>query len=73
MCKGCLIEEFEIMNFSEIFIFINLPLKVKVSRSVMSGSLQPHGLQPARLLGPWNSSEKNIAVGCHSLLQGEAS
>ena len=73
MCKGCLIEEFEIMNFSKIFIFINLPLKVKVSRSVMSGSLQPHGLQSARLLGPWNSSEKNIAVGCHSLLQGEAS
>ena len=41
-----------------------------VSRSVMSGSLQPHGLQPASLLGPWNSSEKNTAVGCHSLLQG---
>ena len=26
-----------------------------VSRSVVSDSLQPHGLQPARLLCPWNS------------------
>ena len=30
-----------------------------VSRSVMSNSLRPHGLQPARLLCPWNSPGKN--------------
>ena len=41
-----------------------------VSRSVMSDSLQPHELQPARLLCPWNSQGKNTWVGCHSLLQG---
>ena len=29
-----------------------------------------HGLQPARLLCPWNSPGKNTGVGCHSLLQG---
>ena len=29
-----------------------------------------HGLQPARLLCPWNSPGKNTRVGCHSLLQG---
>ena len=32
--------------------------------------LQPHGLQPARLLCPWNSPGKNTGVDCHFLLQG---
>ena len=32
--------------------------------------LQPHGLEPARLLCPWDSPGKNTAVGCHFLLQG---
>ena len=41
-----------------------------VSCSVVSNSLQPHGLQPARLLCPWDSPGKNTGVGCHSLLQG---
>ena len=41
-----------------------------VTRSVVSDSLQPHGLQPARLLCPWGSPGKNTGVGCHSLLQG---
>ena len=41
-----------------------------VSHSVMSDSLQPHGLQPARLLCPWTSPDKNTGVGSHSLLQG---
>ena len=41
-----------------------------VSRSVMSDSLQPRGLSPARLLCPWNSPGKNTGVGSHALLQG---
>ena len=40
------------------------------SHSDMSDSFQPHGLQPTRLLCPWDSPGKNIGVGCHSLLQG---
>ena len=36
----------------------------------MSDSLRPHGLDPARLLCPWNSPGKNTGVGCHFLLQG---
>ena len=32
--------------------------------------LQPHGLQPARLLCPWDSPGKITGVGCHFLLQG---
>ena len=38
--------------------------------SVMSDSLWPHGLYPARLLCPSNFPGKNTGVGCHFLLQG---
>ena len=38
--------------------------------SVVSDSLWPHGLQPTRLLCPWNVPGKNTGVGCHFLLQG---
>ena len=34
--------------------------------SVVCNSLRLHGLQPARLLCPWNSPGKNTGVGCHS-------
>ena len=36
----------------------------------MPDSLQPHGLEPAGLLCPWNSTGKIPGVGCHFLLQG---
>ena len=42
---------------------------VCVSHSVMSNSFQPHGLQPNRLLWPWNSPGKDTGVDCHCLLQ----
>ena len=32
--------------------------------------LRPHGLQPARLLCPWDFPGKSTGVGCHFLLQG---
>ena len=31
----------------------------------MSDSSQPHGLQPTRLLRPWDSPGKSTGVGCH--------
>ena len=37
---------------------------------VVSDSLRPHGLQPARLLCPQNFSGENTKVNIHSLLQG---
>ena len=40
------------------------------NRSVVSNSLRPHGLQPAKLLCPWDSPGKNTGVGSHFLLQG---
>ena len=44
--------------------------KRKWGHSVMSDSLQNHGLLPTRLLHPWDFSAKNTGVGCHFLLQG---
>ena len=43
--------------------------KWKWSRSVVSNSSQPHGLQPTRLLHPGDSPGKSTGVGCHCLLQ----
>ena len=43
--------------------------KWKWSRSVVSNSLWPHGLQPTRLLRPSDSPAKSTGVGCHCLLQ----
>ena len=37
--------------------------------SVVSNSVRPHGLQPTRLLHPWDSPGKNTGVGCPFLLQ----
>ena len=41
-----------------------------LSCSVVSNSLQPHGLQPAKLLCPWGFSRQEYWIGCHALLQG---
>ena len=42
--------------------------KWKWSCSVMSDSLQLRGLQPTRLLHPWDFPSKSTGVGCHCLL-----
>ena len=39
--------------------------KWKWSRSVISDSSRPHGLQPTRLLRPWDVPGKSTGVGCH--------
>ena len=53
---------------AETYFVIVTPSE-SVSCSVVSNSLRPHGLQPARLLCPWNFPGKNTGVGCHALLQ----
>ena len=42
--------------------------KWKRSCSVVSNSLWSHGLQPTRLLHPWDFPGKSTGVGCHCLL-----
>ena len=41
-----------------------------VSHSVVSNSLKPYRVKPARLLCPWDSPGKNTGVCSHSLFQG---
>ena len=43
--------------------------KWKWRRSVVSDSSRPHGLQPTRLLRPWDFPGKSTGVGCHCLLE----
>ena len=44
--------------------------KWKWSHSVLSDPKRPHGLQPSRLLHPWDFPGKSTGVECHCLLQG---
>ena len=43
--------------------------KQKWRHSVVSNSSRPHGLQPTRLLHPWDFPGESTGVGCHCLLQ----
>ena len=42
--------------------------KWKWSHSAMSNPQRPHGLQPSRLLHPWDFPGRSTGVGCHCLL-----
>ena len=48
----------------------NVPSKAHVSVSQSCPTLGPHGLQPPRLLCPWESPGKKTGAACHALLQG---
>ena len=37
-------------------------------KTVVSDSVRPRGLQPTRLLRPWDFTGKSTGVGCHCLL-----
>ena len=45
-------------------------LRACSATSVASDSVQPHGLEPARLLCPWGSPGQKTGARCHALLQG---
>ena len=45
--------------------------KEKWSHSVVSDSQRSHGLQPTRLLCPWDFPGKSTGVGCHCLLHNK--
>ena len=54
-------------NFKIFFILLYESEKWKWSRSVVSDSSRPHGLQPTRLLRPWDFPGKSTGVGAVSL------
>ena len=45
-------------------------VKVKSLSRVWPNSSRPHGLQPTRLLHPWDFPGKSSAVGCHNFHSG---
>ena len=49
-----------------------LTLTGMLSHSVVSDSLQPHGLWPTKILYPWDSPGKNTGVGCYSSSRGSS-
>ena len=46
------------------------PWRLLLGRSVMSDSVPPRGLEPAKLLCPWDPLGKNTGVGGHSFPRG---
>ena len=54
----------------QCLFFWNKALLLSFSCWVVTDSLWPHGLQPAKLLCPWDFPGKNTGVGWHFLLQG---
>ena len=59
--SACIFSPWNFPRASPFSIFVCVCVQV----SAVSDSLQPHGLQPARLLCPWNFSGKNTGVSCH--------
>ena len=59
---------FQVRVLEWVAISFSNAWKWKWSHSVMSDSLRPHGLQPTRLLRPWDFPGKSTGVGCHWLL-----
>ena len=51
------------------WVAISFSNKWKWSHSVVSDSSRPHGLQPTRLLCPWDFPGKSTGVGGHCLLE----
>ena len=68
---------YEDSNFStslsivSVFLILAILLLPLVA-SVVSDFVRPYGLQPVRLLCPWDSVSRSTRVGCHGLLQGSS-
>ena len=69
-----LLPSLSILNISLIFILLLFYFYISFlgenEIKVMFNSLQPCGLQPTRLLCPWDSSGKSTGMGSRSVLQG---
>ena len=57
------------LPWASLLSWIPWCVRLSAVHPVMSGSLQPHGLQPTRLLCPWDSPGKTTGEGYHFLLQ----
>ena len=53
------------------FLLQCMKVKSESESEIVPNSQQPHGLQPTRLLRPWDFPGKSAGVGCHCLLQAQ--
>ena len=63
------------MPLSHLPLALSFPLlssPLCCARAQLLSSIRPHGLEPARLLCPWDSPGKDAGVGCHFLPQRTA-
>ena len=62
-------EQVKLENIKQLrwFSVKQIDVLLFIKFQVVSDSLQPHGLQPFRLLCPWGFLGKNAGVGCHFL------
>ena len=64
-------ENFWAKFFKALCVLVDIICVCVLNRSVLSYFfLWPHGLQPTRVLCPWDSPGKNTVVGCHFFLHG---
>ena len=68
LAGGCFTTELPGKQARHICMCVGVCAHAKLFQSCPT--LQPCGLQPARLLCAWDSSDKNAGVGYHALLQG---
>ena len=59
-----------VKNLPDTYVYIHLCTCVCVQSLRHIQLFAIYGLQPARLLCPWDSPGKNTGVGCHFLFQG---
>ena len=52
--------------YTTLFRSMKVKSESEVAQSCLT--LRPHGLQPTRLLRPWDFPGKSTGVGCHCLL-----
>ena len=55
---------------TQILLTVQMSLRACSATSVVYNSLKPSGLEPSRLLCPWDFPGKNTGEGCRALLQG---
>ena len=67
--KGVNIQNIFKNPYNSICVCVCVCVRTRVLVAQSCPTLRPDGLEPTRLLCPWDSPGKNTGVGCHFLLQ----
>ena len=60
------------LGFSRQERWSGLPFPSPMHENEVASVMRPHGVQPTRLLRPWDFPGKSSGVGCHCLLLGKS-